>query len=90
MGRGSSSLQDYDVCRDFGGLGDQLVEVPSVRAIQKRAFVPDGGDLEVRALMLGGFAQPAIKLGAAGVVQVSRPAFNEPVAGFGVDLRVEF
>ncbi len=79
-----------DVGRVFGGLGDQLVEVPSVRGIQGGTFVPDGCDFEVRALMLGGFAEPAIKLGSGRVIEVARTAFDEPFAGFFVDLGVEF
>ena len=90
MTRGSSQLQGYDVGRILGGLRNQFLGIPAARRIQRGAFVPDGCNFQVRALMLGGFAQPAIKLGASGVVQVAGPAFNKPFAGFFVDLRVEF
>src|SRR5882724_119473 len=90
MARGSGPFPRYDVCRVFGGLGDQIVEVPTVRGVQGGAFDPDGCDFEIRALMLGGFTEPAIKLGPGSAVQVSRAALDEPFAGFLVDLAVEF
>src|SRR5882757_7508571 len=67
----------------------QRVDIPLVRRVQQRAFVPDGRDLDVRAQVLGGFAQPAVEFGAAGGVEIAAAALDEPCAGFFVDLRVE-
>jgi hypothetical protein len=39
--------------------------------------------------MLGGFAEPAIERGAAGIVQISCATVDEPFAGFFVDLGVD-